>query len=172
MLVYMTLIDSTEDRAKFEKIYLKYRGLMFSIANQILNDPQDSEDSVHNAFVKIAENIHKVGDAESPRTKAFIATIVENTAIDLYREKKHIDNRQSWQDSTGTFIDPENGTALALCMAKMPPRYRQILLLKYSYGYSNLEAAQLMDISEANAIKLDQRAKQRLRELCKEEGVL
>ena len=29
-----------------------------------------------------------------------------------------------------------------------------------------------MDISEANAIKLDQRAKQRLRELCKEEGVL
>ena len=54
MLVYMSLIDSAEDQSKFEKIYLKYRNLMFYIANRILNSSQDSEDAVHNAFIKIA----------------------------------------------------------------------------------------------------------------------
>ena len=172
MFVYMSLIDSAEDQTKFEKVYLKYKNLMFYVADQILNNPQDSEDAVHNAFVKIAENIHKVGDAESPKTKAFVSTIVENTAIDLYREKKRNDSLDYSKNSPDIFVDPESGTALALCMAKMPCRYREILLLKYSYGFSNREIAQWMDISEANAIKLDQRAKQRLRELCTAEEVL
>lgn len=172
MLVYMSLIDSAEDQSKFEKIYLKYRNLMFYIANRILNSSQDSEDAVHNAFIKIADNIHKIDDVDCSKTKAFVATIVEHTAIDFYREKKRSCLTEELEDTSYFSIDSEGGTAFAMCMAKMPPRYRQILVLKYSYGFSNKEASKIMDISEANAIKLDQRAKKRLRELCKEEGVL
>ena len=39
---------------------------MFYIAQNILHNVEDAEDAVHNAFVKIAENIDKIKDAISP----------------------------------------------------------------------------------------------------------
>ena len=61
---------------------------------------------------------------------------------------------------------------LAACMAKLTPRYRQIILLKYYHGFSCKEIAKQLDITEANAIKLDQRAKNKLLQICREEGIL
>ena len=57
MIIYLQMIDAPEDKHKFEILYTEYRGLMFYIANQILNNKQDAEDAVHTAFVSIAENI-------------------------------------------------------------------------------------------------------------------
>ena len=39
-------------------------------------------------------------------------------------------------------------------------------------GFHNRGVAKVLKITEANAIKLDQRAKARLRELCQEEEIL
>ena len=44
--------------------------------------------------------------------------------------------------------------------------------LKYELGYSTREAGQLMGLSWAAARKLEQRAKEKLRALCQEEGIL
>lgn len=60
MLIYMALIDESENQSKFEEIYNTYKGLMFYVANKILNNEADSEDAVHNAFITIAENIKKL----------------------------------------------------------------------------------------------------------------
>ena len=42
MVFLMMLIDSEEDRSKFEVIYKSYRNLMFHIANSILGNETDS----------------------------------------------------------------------------------------------------------------------------------
>lgn len=55
MLMYLTIIDSKEGQQKFEFIYNRYKKLMFYIANKILGDTRDSEDTVHDAFLKIIE---------------------------------------------------------------------------------------------------------------------
>ena len=47
MLVYLAMIDSPDDRHKFEVIYNTYKQLMYYIANNILGDIKDSEDVVH-----------------------------------------------------------------------------------------------------------------------------
>ena len=172
MLAYMSLIDSPNDRVNFELVYQTYRNLMFFIAYKILNNPQDAEDAVHTAFIKIAENMSKIEVAVCPKTKVFVVTIVENTAIDLYRKKKRSENIDFLENFPESTIDLEHRTVLAQCMAKLPTRYREIILLKYSYGFSNKELAKLMGITESNAIKLQQRAKQKFRELCEREGVL
>ena len=59
MLIYLMMIDSPEDQSKFEKVYLTYKGPMYHTAYKVLNN---EEDAVHNAFVKIAENISKIGE--------------------------------------------------------------------------------------------------------------
>ena len=54
MIVYLQLIDTAEDRSKFERLYEQYKQLMFYTAFQILKRPQDAEDAVHHAFLSIA----------------------------------------------------------------------------------------------------------------------
>ena len=54
MLVYLQAIDNPEDRTRFEAMYSAYRGLMFHVANRILQNPQDAEDAVHLAFLGLA----------------------------------------------------------------------------------------------------------------------
>ena len=166
MLIYLMMIDSPEEQSKFEKIYLTYKGLMYHTAYKVLNNEEDAEDAVHNAFVKIAENISKIGE------QVYVVTIVENKAIDLYRANQRKSKVIYLDEISGISVDENQVHGLAACMAKLSPRYRQVILLKYYHGFSCREIAKQLNITEANAIKLDQRAKNRLLQLCKEEGIL
>lgn len=172
MLIYLMMIDSPEEQSKFEKIYLTYKGLMYHTAYKVLNNEEDAEDAVHNAFVKIAENISKIGEPVCPKTQVYVVTIVENKAIDLYRANQRKSKVIYLDEISGISVDENQVHGLAACMAKLSPRYRQVILLKYYHGFSCREIAKQLNITEANAIKLDQRAKNRLLQLCKEEGIL
>ena len=44
--LYLSLIDEELQKKKFEKVYYRYRNLMYYIAFQVLNNERDSEDSV------------------------------------------------------------------------------------------------------------------------------
>lgn len=59
MIIYLQMLETPEEKSKFEQLYLEYKGLMFHVAYEILHNEQDAEDAVHQAFVKIAENIKK-----------------------------------------------------------------------------------------------------------------
>ena len=172
MFVYLMMIDSPEDQSKFERVYREYKGLMYYVAYKVLNNGPDAEDAVHNAFVKIAEIIQKIGEPVCQKTQNYVVTIVENKAIDLYRANQRKETVEYIDDVVGITVENQSLSDLAQCMSKLSSRYRQVILLKYYHGYSCKEIAKQLNITEANAIKLDQRAKTKLLQLCKEEGVL
>lgn len=172
MLIYIQMIDSPAEKDKFECLYLMYRDLMFYIANQILQNEQDAEDVVHAAFVSVAENIEKFSSPTCPKTKGYIVTITENKAIDLYRKKKRHPKVLLLEETAGLEVSYEGSHAIARCFALLPARDRDILMLKYRYGYTAREIAKMLNISEANANKRIQRAKEKLENLCNEEGLL
>lgn len=172
MLVYLQMIETQEDKEKFEILYEEYRGLMYYIAYQILKNNQDAEDAVHNAFVTIAENMKNISEPVCPKTKSYIVTIIESRAIDLYRYKKRHPEVPLDEETVGVQTDYTGKDGLAKCIGQLPTRYRHVLVLKYQLGLDNRGVAKALKITEANAIKLDQRAKARLRELCKEEEIL
>ena len=54
LLFYLSMLESPEDSAKFEQIYLTYRDQMLRVASKILKgNHHDAEDAVHHAFVAI-----------------------------------------------------------------------------------------------------------------------
>jgi len=171
-MIYLQVMDNNEDKLKFEKIYLEYRGLMFSVANRILNNEYDAEDVVHQAFLSIAERITDIEEAVCSRTKSYVVLIAENKAIDLYRKRaKHPE--EVLDDTTEGLVVEYNGdNVISECFLRLPLRYRQILKLKYLLGYRIKEIAEIMDITEINAMKLCKRARKKLKEICDREGLL
>lgn len=171
MIMYLSMIDSPEDRSKFERLYTEYRDVMYYVAVKILQNEQDAEDAVHQAFLKIAEKIEIVDGTICSRTRGYVITIVENKAIDMYRYKQKHQTLELKEDA-GVVIEYDGPNILTKCMAKLPAKQRQVLLLKHYHGLSSKEVAQKMGLSEANVNKIDQRAKQKLRALCEKEGIL
>lgn len=172
MIVYLQMIDSPESKSKFEKIYDTYRGLMYYVAYQILGHQQDAEDAVYAAFVKMAENIEKISDPVCPKTRSLVVIIVKNQSIDMLRSRKRHEKVELMEDMVCFSPDYEVKDSLTRCILKLPQRYQNVILLKYSHGYTLREIADMMGLSLAAATKLDQRAKKKLEKLCKEEGIL
>ena len=87
--LYLAMIDTDEDRTKFAALYERYSRLMFYIARQILSDEQLSEDAVQEAFLRIAKNMHKVGDVSCPQTRNFSVIITRNVAITMKKQNAY-----------------------------------------------------------------------------------
>lgn len=171
MLIYLQMIDTLEDKHKFEIIYEAYREELYNIANDILHNSHDAEDAVHHGFLKLAENILKIGDPKCLKTKGYIVTIVENRAIDIYRAKQAHPTVPYSDETVGIQVEYDGANNLADCILKLPTRQRSIIVLKYHHGYELKVIAKMLGITYANALKIEYRAKERIRALCKEADI-
>jgi len=88
VFIYIALIESEEDKDKFEELYKTYKQLMFYTANNILKDVDLAEDAVHQAFLRIINHLDKIDEINCRKTKGFIVTIIEHVSIDIYRKRK------------------------------------------------------------------------------------
>ena len=59
MLLYLSMLETPEERDLFEEIYTEYMQLMYKVAFRILRNESDSEDAVHQAFLSVIENFNK-----------------------------------------------------------------------------------------------------------------
>ena len=163
MLIYLQMIETVEDRQKFTDLYETYRGLMFYVANQILHNAEDAEDAVHQAFLSIMENLDKISEVHSPKSRAYVIVIAENKAIDMIRARKHFADAGFDESVYGIEIPVPGDGGLADAMAKLPARYRGILLLRYDMGYSTKEIGKMLGMTEDTTRKVIWRAKEALR---------
>lgn len=170
MLIYLSMIESQDDRHRFERIYERYRNLMYHVAYKILRNPQDAEDAVHQAFVSIIQNIHKFVQIDCPETRSFIVLMTERKAIDLIRIRHSEKILPLNEDLVGLEIPAPGDHGLADALAKLPVRYREVLLLRFDNGYSTRELAKMLGLTESGVRKLIGRAKAALRCILEEDG--
>ena len=163
MILYLELIETEHDKGKFEQLYLKYRDLMYYLAFQITKNQEDAEDAVQQAFLYTLENLSKIDDVSSHRTKSFLSIIAEHKAVDLVRKRRTVYEVSTMEQNIVVSL-PDDGDDLAQAMAKLPRRYQDILLLRYDNGYSARELAKMLGMSYAAVRKLLWRAKEALRE--------
>ena len=168
MLIYLQMIELDDDKIKFENIYLAYKDLMFNLAMKRLNNPQKSEDLVHDVFIKIAEKVSQI-DPVGIRTKHLVITMVENQIIDLFRSKAEQLETVNTDLVQNIGVEDKYESGINACIKKLPEQQRNLIWFKYSLGYKNSEISQLMGVSVAWIQKNEQRAKRKLMELYREE---
>ena len=160
---------TTAEQEKIITLYEKYKKLMYQVSFKILKNEFDAEDTVQQAFVSIIEHFDMVGDLDSPRTKALLLIITERKALDLLRAKKTIVNIDEVEIGIDIPLPGDNGLSDAL--ARIPARYRELLLLHFDNGYTTTEIAKLLHMSTGAVQKTIWRAKQALKEKLSEQEV-
>ncbi len=172
MLCYLCLLDTEEEKSKFEELYYQYRKLMYLCAKEILRDDQLAEDAVHEAFMKLTKYVGKISEVKCNKTKRFVVIVVESAAKDIWRKEKRrehlsweeIDNQFEFSAESSMREHSEVGEAIA----KLPLRYRQIFQMKYGFGYSNKEIAEVLNIREGTLRQRIARGKNLLQDILEE----
>ena len=56
LIYYLQMLDTPKEKIRFDQIYLKYRSLMYHVADSVLHNRQDA---VHNAFLRIIKQFSR-----------------------------------------------------------------------------------------------------------------
>ena len=172
LILFLSMLETEEDKNKFTLLYEKYRKLMFYIANQILKDEYLAEDAVTQTFVKIIENFDNISEVDCHKTKSYLVIMVRNCAINLYRQRKNhptVSLNEDVELMNDGHFEFDEMDLLMKSIVRLPIIYRDILTLKYVQEFSNQEIAQMLGISESTVRKRLQRAKEKIRNFLSEE---
>ena len=160
--------------AEFDRLYKNYRKLMFGIAYDILKNEQDAEDAVQDAFFRIAENLDKIADEDSPQARNFAAVITRNICFNVLR-KRHIEDDIDDADvppdksAEDEFLAAQGVEVLERALMSLPEKYRDILYLTVYEELKLNDAAELLGITYENAKSRLKRARKKISEFLEKE---
>ena len=169
LIYYLQMLDTPEEKVRFEQIYLKYRGLMYRVADSILHNRQDA---VHNAFLKIIKKLSRFQNTPAQDLAPQIVVIARNEAISLLRKRKG-DAPLEEQDG---LAEPSEAVsdyhALVDSFTRLPRTYRAVMEMKLLLGYSDGEIAAKLGLSKSAVSTRVSRGRQMLRDIVEQEGFL
>ena len=143
--LYLSSIESQENKNKFTYIYENFNGLMFSVIFSILESNQDAEIALSDAYSKIIEMIDTIDTDNVIYTKHYVLKIAKNCAYDLLRDRsrqnkiiqKYIEqNEEQFEKDIAYEIEQkELSDNLIRVICKLPEIYREVIFARF---YSNL----------------------------------
>lgn len=169
--LYLTLVDSSENRDKLTDLYEKYKRLIKYIAIKVYDNDEFAEDIVHDTIITLIGllNRGKIGDVNSDKTKSLVATVAKRTALNrAMRDKKisYIDT-----ETLTAVADANDGYSVVFAndligaIKNMPDIYREVLELYALHDMSPRLIASVLKTSEATVRKRLQRARDIVREI-------
>lgn len=154
MLLFLSMIETDEEKDKFVRLYNKYKYFMWYIANEVLHDTYLAEDAVQEALLALTKHLDKVEEVESKRTRNFLAAIVKTKAIDQLRKIKGTDEELDDSvinihraDVLDSYIEKEEHKNIVNAIKKLDDIYRIVFEYKYLYGLSDREIAELIKVT-------------------------
>ena len=148
----------TED---FEITYRTYYKLSLFLADRILQNREEAEDIVQEAFTRIYENYDCLSDPTGPKTKRYIAVVTEHLALNARRNRQRHPTVPIESIPMLSVLPGPNEEALAVWEAfnKLSEPGRTALLLSCYCGMTAKETASTMHMTISRAEKLIGRTK-------------
>jgi RNA polymerase sigma-70 factor (ECF subfamily) len=160
------------DEAGFDVLYRASLVDVHSYALSLLGDRQAAEDVTALAFERLYRARARL-DRGRGTPRAWLFAIARNAALDELRRRGRqprfeVDENVGGEDLGQEIERVEQRATLREAISTLPPRDREVVLLKFHGQLSNGELARALGISESNAGTRLHRALTRLRGLCLE----
>ena len=172
------------DEAALQEIQSAYGKLCYKLANDILNNREDSEECVNDMLLKVWKTIPP---KHPDSLVAYVITIIRNTAVNRYlamKTQKRGGNQfeTAWEELETTLesgedlndtVDLHELTAqIEQFLETLSPQTRRVFLRRYYMSESVSEIAESCGMS-VSAVKISlMRTRDKLKKYLREEGLL
>ena len=153
--------SGSDNNSCFNEIYFKYYKYAYTIAINLLKNPDLVDDVLQDSFIKVYKELETIRRINSElAVKAFISVIVRNTAknavLKKSKEKSRLANiddtalENILADNTGdpleNLIISEGVELIKREIYNLPEKYSSVLELKYIHKYNTAKIAELLNI--------------------------
>lgn len=148
----MAMIDEPSDKEKFAEIYNTYKDMMFRIAMSVLHNEALADETVQDCLLKIAMRIDYMPDPGTNKINALIIIMVRNKSLnnlkaEHYDKTEQISGTETIsEDILSSIISDIGYKRLVQEISSLDDIYRDILSLRFLYGYSIDDICSLLDI--------------------------
>lgn len=153
------------------KIYHQYKDILYNSSLRILNNRQDAEDAVQEAFLKGFKKIHRIKDHSN--LKSWFTRIVINHSIDVLRKRKQLETNiieMPEIEDQDTYVEEHNISIdiIQKCLNRLDNKYRIVLTLFLIENYTHKEISKELRLNESTVRSQYKRGKNKLINLLNE----
>jgi RNA polymerase sigma-70 factor, ECF subfamily len=153
------------DRGALEELYLLHFDRIYSYLHLSLGNRHDAEDLTTQTFLRMLEAIGRFRWQTAPFS-AWLFRIAHNLAIDHFRARRRVRTEEDVPELPGTEESSAEEQALNSLgeagmlelIERLSTEQRQVLTLKFLFGFGNGEVAEILDKSEGAVKSLQHRA--------------
>lgn len=157
MLDEQRLIDGckNQDRLAQRQLYDRFSGKLFAVSKRYIKDVDEAADVLQDSFVKIFRHIDQFRH-DCP-LEAWLKRIVINTALKHIRKNKPFDNVTDVDEVANLLPQADetlptlNYQYLLALVQELPAGCRTVFNLYAIEGYTHIEIAELLGISEGTS---------------------
>ena len=141
------------ERAALQALYQAQSVRLFGVAMAILRDRDAAADALHDGFVKIARNAAQFDPARGV-AEAWLGAVIRHAALDIARRRgREIPTDDATLGDTPVeaaqldmLATGEQETRLRDCLAQLPEKNRQGIVLAFVHGLSHPQVAAKLDL--------------------------
>ena len=160
--------------AKFNEIYSAYGDDVLRLSYFYLADRQKAEDVTQDVFVRY---LTRGGEIQAGKEKAWLMVTAVNRCRDLWRSawvKRVVHGDEVLlsipAEADDSLENREEQEAVLRAVHKLPPDFREVVLLFYYQNLTIEQIADSMGISKGTAASRLARGRDKVKKLLKEEG--
>ncbi|MCM1404383.1 MAG: sigma-70 family RNA polymerase sigma factor [Prevotella sp.] len=167
------IFSDLQNQQSMEQALDWYGERLMRFINCYVRDLYQAEDLMMEVFVGLL--VRKPVFEHEYQVQAYLYRTAKNKAINYLRKRKRLVtlNDQILQDLSAlenTLYRSALDKKLHQAMAKINPKYQQILTLSYFDGFKNAEIAQVLAVNEKAVVNLKHRAKKKLNQVLRKEN--
>ena len=142
-----------------EKVYLAYKNLMCFIIASYIDNQDDCDDVLSDAFLKAVEHKNEIKDPDN--IKYFLSTIAKNEAINFQKKKRSIPSSDIIDEMYGE--EDRTNELLNTLEPLLSNKETIVVYYRIGFSYSWKELEEETKISESTARRIYTKAMEKLR---------
>lgn len=164
------------DKEAYANIINKYKNQLYATVLRMTRNPQDAQDFVQDAFIKVYRNLDKYKADGS--FSSWLYRVAVNHCMDEFRKKQYttvqieVDEEKVVNPNHPEiiFLKHEKKRQLERLVSTLPDDERLIILLRYINEVNYEEISEIMGVPLSTVRNKLHRAKKKMRETTKREG--
>jgi RNA polymerase sigma-70 factor (ECF subfamily) len=164
------------DAFAFTELVERYSPRLYRVAYRMLGNAAEAEDVVQDGFTRLWQNARR-WSARDGGLPAWLHRVVVNRCLDRLRQFQAV-GADELPEVADEAPGPERalaiqrlGLAIEDALGSLPGRHRAAIVLCYFEGFSNIAAAQVLELHLKALESLLFRARRSLRDLLEERGI-